>query len=117
MVELKTLREMEGSIRIKTTEKGKTKGIKIHEDIDSEFEHSAPERDKIKKKFGINLHGFYLLTEELKQEAIKLIKDRQARIKKLEKNPTEDSSLFISQNEAVIIVFKYFFNVKESDLK
>ncbi|HEA65051.1 MAG TPA: hypothetical protein ENI02_02795 [Candidatus Aminicenantes bacterium] len=56
--------------------------------------------------------------EDVKQEAIKWVKNRQDRIKELnEAVPSHQREMWISQNEAIIAVFKTFFNIKEEELQ
>ena len=56
--------------------------------------------------------------EQLKQEAIKWVKNRQDRIKELnEAVETHQREMWISQNEAIIAVFKTIFNITEEDLQ
>jgi len=56
--------------------------------------------------------------QELKQEAIKWVKNRIDRIAELQEAiETNQREMWISQNEAVVIVFKKFFNITEAELQ
>ena len=56
-------------------------------------------------------------SKDLKEEAIKWIKSKIDRIMELQKSDEPYKEEWISQNQAVILAFSKFFNIKDGDVK